>query len=121
MYMRKVKYKAIREAIEEKIKRIHWRTGSREGFLKKKAKAQTVGQNTDGLVTKILMCHVQQRIPEVKIKEGRQVERMCLQCLKLMQVNRLDKELLKTSKENIGNPVGKWSEALRRHVTQGKT
>lgn len=64
--------------------------------------------------TKILMFCVQQRIHEIKIKKGQQVKRIYWQRLKLMQVNRRDKELLKTSKENIENPVEKWSKAMHK-------
>lgn len=47
--MGKAKHKAIKEAIEGKIKRIYLRTWGGEGLFKKKAKAQTLGHNTDGL------------------------------------------------------------------------
>ena len=80
--MGKVKYKAIKEAIEEKL--IFLRTWDGEGLLKKKTKAQTLGQNTDGLATKVLIFCVQQRIQETKIKDGQQVKRMYLQCLKFV-------------------------------------
>lgn len=80
--MGKAKYKAIKKAIEEKL--IYLRTWDGEGLLKKETKAQTLGQNTDELATKILIFYVQQRIQETKIKEGQQVKRMHLQCLKFM-------------------------------------
>lgn len=67
--------------------------------MKKNARAQTLGPNIDGLTTTIFMFCVQQRIHEIKIKEGLQMKRMSLQCLKLTQVNRLGKELPKTDRK----------------------